>query len=78
VDYSTDGHPPRNTSLVRTDTGNGACEIIYAQSARFLARPPLVWRMLEMLSLLTIGAAVILTVFAVVALPYLRQRRGVP
>jgi len=73
VDYSTDGNPPRTTSLVRTDTGNGACEIIYAQSARFLARPPLLWRLLEKLSLLTVGAAALLTLFALIVLPYLKR-----
>lgn len=38
ADYSIDGRPPRMTSTIRTDTGNGACEIIYVKSFRFLTR----------------------------------------
>ena len=29
VNYSHDGLPARKSSLVRSDTGNGACEILY-------------------------------------------------
>ncbi|MGZ5280492.1 MAG: hypothetical protein ACXWC9_11140 [Pseudobdellovibrionaceae bacterium] len=74
VDYSTDDGPPRKTSLIRTDTENGACEIIYATGARFLARPPLIWRALEKLSLLSIGAGILLMLFGAGALPYLQTK----
>lgn len=38
VDYSIDGRGSRNTSTVRTDTGNGACEIIYVTGFQFIQR----------------------------------------
>ena len=38
VDYSTDGGASRTTSVVRTDTGNGACEIIYVTDFQFISR----------------------------------------
>lgn len=36
VDYDIDGSPMRRTSLVRTDTGNGACETLYVESVEVL------------------------------------------
>ena len=38
VNYSIDGRGSRNSSTVRTDTGNGACEVIYVKDFRFLRR----------------------------------------
>lgn len=39
VDYSIDGHDARHTSVSRDDTGNGACEVVYAETFRLLKRP---------------------------------------
>jgi hypothetical protein len=75
VDYSTDGNPMRKTSLIRTDVENGACEIIYATQARFLVRPPLVWRGLEKFSILCVIASGLLMAFAIGILPYLQTRK---
>ncbi len=75
VDYSTDGNPMRKTSLTRTDTENGACEIIYATQARFLARPPLLWRGLEKFSILCAIAGGLLMAFAIGVLPYLQTKK---
>lgn len=36
VNYSIDHSAPRNTSTVRTDTGNGACEIVYVKTAEII------------------------------------------
>lgn len=38
VNYSIDGRGSRNSSTIRTDTGNGACEVIYVKEFRFLHR----------------------------------------
>lgn len=73
VDYSTDGNPPRKTSLIRTDTENGACEVIYVKEARFLARPPLLWRLSEKFSILLMWAAGLLIAFALLGLPYIKR-----
>ena len=43
VDYSINGRSPRVTSITREDTGNGACEIIYATSLTRLARVNQFW-----------------------------------
>ncbi len=37
VNYSIDGGHPRKSSVVREDTGNGACEILYVEEAHVLA-----------------------------------------
>jgi hypothetical protein len=39
VDYSTDGNPKRTTSTVRTDRGNGACEVMYVTEFKIVKRP---------------------------------------
>ncbi len=38
VNYKTDHRGARNSSVTRTGTGNGACEIIYVTEFRFLKR----------------------------------------
>ncbi len=70
VDYSTDGQPPRQTSTVRTDTGNGACEIIYVTDFRFLKRHhEFLYRLahlaldLMVLSLVVLGTALFILPF---------------
>lgn len=48
VDYSIDSRGTRHTSTVRTDTGNGACEIIYVTDFKFLERHnPALYRLAE-------------------------------
>ncbi len=76
VDYSMDGGFSRKTSLVRTDTENGACEIIYAESAKFLGRPFILWRVIQKLSLLTGLAGGLLMIAGVAILPYIRKRKN--
>lgn len=70
VDYSIDGNPPRTTSIIRTDTGNGACEIIYVRDFKFLARHhETLYRLahlatgLMVLSLIVLGAALFILPF---------------
>jgi hypothetical protein len=60
VNYERAGHPPaRVSSITRTDTGNGACEIIWVTEAHFLHRQPPTWRYLRRLSLLVLLISVV-------------------
>ncbi len=74
VDYSMDGNPERRTSLIRTDVENGACEIIYVTSAQFLKRAPAVWRWLRTAALISVMANLVVILFALGILPFLRPR----
>ena len=63
VDYSIDGRGSRNTSTVRTDTGNGACEIIYVTGFHFLQRHnELLYRLASLGKWLSAAGAVALLV----------------
>lgn len=43
VNYNVDGGPFRKSSLIRTDTNNGACEIIYAEEFEILSKEKKHW-----------------------------------
>lgn len=43
VNYSIDAGPPRRSSVVRHDTGNGACEVFYIENAQVIARHHRFW-----------------------------------
>jgi hypothetical protein len=74
VDYSMDGLGSRKTSMNRQDVENGACEIIYVTDAKFLARPPFIWRALRWLSAFSSIASLLVLIFAAGILPFLRPR----
>ncbi|MDX9731337.1 MAG: hypothetical protein RBT63_06160 [Bdellovibrionales bacterium] len=44
VDYQIEGLGLRKTSLVRNDTGNGACEILYVEAVEVLKSHQRAWR----------------------------------
>jgi hypothetical protein len=73
VDYSIDGRPPRTTSIVRTDTGNGACEIIYVTGFSFIARHHAWLYDLGHFATLIAMASFLLLLFSIFALPFLRR-----
>lgn len=73
VDYSVDGRGSRTTSIVRTDTGNGACEIIYVTGFRFLARHHETLYRLSRLAMNVGVFSLMLLGFALFVLPFLRR-----
>lgn len=71
VDYNIDGGPFRTTSTIRSDTGNGACEIVYVTSFKFLKRHHAsfyalarLFEYLTVLSLIILGAALFIAPYA--------------
>ena len=73
VDYSIDGRPPRISSIVRTDTGNGACEIIYVTSFKFLARHHAPLYFLSHVATVTALASLLALLASVFVLPFMRR-----
>lgn len=49
----------RTTSTTRTDTGPGACEVIYVQSVETLAHPGYLWHIVGRLALVLLAASVV-------------------
>ncbi|MFT7561354.1 MAG: hypothetical protein ACI93R_003280 [Flavobacteriales bacterium] len=49
--YSTNGRPPRKSSLTRKDTGDGACETIYVQDFTIIRSMSSPWRLVFYISL---------------------------
>lgn len=47
VDYDFKGRPFRKTSLVRTDTGNGACEVMLVDQAKIISGPNHIWALIK-------------------------------
>jgi hypothetical protein len=73
VDYSIDNRPPRRTSTVRSDTGNGACEIIFVTGFKFLKRHNLALYRLGHLMTLVAALSLFVLAFTVFALPFIRH-----
>jgi hypothetical protein len=73
VNYSINGGPHRHSSTVRTDTGNGACEILYAQNVSILRRHNGVWVKTAKISRGITMAALMAIVVSLFGLPFLRQ-----
>ncbi len=73
VDYSIDGRPPRVTSTVRTDTGNGACEIIYVTGFSFITRHHAWLYAIGHIATLVAVASFLLVLLSIFALPFLRS-----
>jgi hypothetical protein len=76
VNYAPEALPDnlRQTSLVRSDTGNGACEVVFVTNYEILSSANKKWRRIEhvsWLSMLGLGAMLILSV---TLLPYLEYR----
>lgn len=66
--YSHAGGFNRGTSVIRTDTGNGACETIYVERFRIIRKSNTGWRLTYRVSLTIVIAALIgLTVILFVA-----------
>ncbi len=76
VDYSTDSGPLRTTSTVRTDRGNGACEVMYVEDFKILKRPNQKWFKTAQVSgaLSLLSGLVALIAFFV--LPFLRKNES--
>ena len=66
VDYSSASGFQRKTSLVRSDTGNGACEVLFVESFETLKRATPFWYLLFGLGFWLLGAAVVLRALAFV------------
>ena len=76
VDYSTDGMPVRKTSLTRDDTGNGACEILYAKDIQILATGSKFWRGLEELGFYGTLLSVLVMIGTVLIVPLLGSNQA--
>ena len=74
VNYTTDGGPSRNSSLVRTDTGNGACEILYVESAQILQRHKPFWYALKRFSQALMLGSLIFLFLGIFVIPFFRPR----
>lgn len=56
VNYSVNNGPPRNSSITRDDTENGACEIIYVDDFEIIARHNILWIQIATVSQWIAGA----------------------
>lgn len=59
VDYQIDGSSPRRSSTIRTDTGNGACEIVWVKELVVLGHHNQFWVRLRGLSKLAMLAGLL-------------------
>jgi hypothetical protein len=71
-DYSINGSGERRTSITREDTGNGACEIIYAQTFRRLSRTNAKWIIVRKGSYFLSGISLLAALFSMFALPFFK------
>jgi hypothetical protein len=80
VDYYPESQPNyvRPTSLVRTDTGNGACEVFFATEARFLATANQGWRITYVTARSVALLGILLWLGSFFVLPYLEYRAMLP
>lgn len=62
--YGNDSGFERGTSLVRTDTGNGACETVYVTSFEVLRPSPSIWPGLQSFSGFSLAGSVLLWLVA--------------
>ncbi len=53
-EYGEKGGGKRGTSIVRTDTGNGACETIYVENFEIVEEGHNIWRTLMMVALISL------------------------
>jgi len=64
VSYGQKGAPySRGSSTVRTDRGNGACEVVYVTEFEILRRANSAWRALHTLSLVLMGLSLAVLLF---------------
>lgn len=72
VDYCPAQYPEmvRHSSLVRTDTGNGACEVVFVEDFQILKRATPGWYLVYSLGWWSLGLAVALRAFMVIKAPY--------
>jgi hypothetical protein len=75
VNYKIDNGPPRTSSTIRTDTGNGACEIIYVNEFSTLARHNKFWVSLKKISFLSSALSLIAALFCIFILPFLISKQ---
>lgn len=71
VDYCPLGQPDylRKTSLIRTDTGNGACEVVFVESFSILKRATPEWYLAYRVGWWVLGFAIALRFFIFVRAP---------
>jgi hypothetical protein len=76
VDYCPLGYPDylRKTSLVRTDTGNGACEVVFVESFSILKRSTPEWYLAYRIGWWMLGFAIALRLFIFVRAPLGAER----
>ena len=76
VSYAPADNPDliRNSSLVRDDTGDGACEVVFVTSFEILARANLSWRRVENWSWNTLVTTGVFLLVSLLLLPYLEYR----
>ncbi len=72
VNYSPAGHPDivRKSSLVRDDTGNGACEVVFVEEFEILKRATPGWYRIYQFGWWLLGAAILLRGYIFVKSPY--------
>ncbi len=67
----------RKTSLVRTDTGNGACEVFFVENAKVLRRANPGWWTTRELSFCGIVASLALALLGFALVPYFELRQTI-
>ena len=78
VNYYPVGFPEniRKTSLVRTDTGNGACEVVFVKNIAILKRGNPIWNRLYDKSKTLLIILAIIKLISLVLFPYLDYKYG--
>lgn len=69
AEYGTASHRIRGTSTTRTDTGQGACETVYATHVQIIQEIPRIWRLLMWAGVWGIVALYILWFFTPASSP---------
>ena len=60
---SSKGEVTRDTSIVRSDTGNGACETVYVENIEIINNQNQIWRVINLVSKYLITLCVLLLIF---------------
>lgn len=76
ANYNINGGPSRSSSVVRTDRGNGACEVIYVTGVSVLKRNARAWRICRLLGKFLIVAGIIAMFGFLAAATHAGRRQG--
>lgn len=78
VNYASERHPDqlRKTSLTRTDTGDGACEVVFVTDYRIVKKANSLWRSVMHSAARGLVAMGIFLLLSWTVLPYLEYKNG--